>query len=139
MLRFVGFALLMAVLVPAILGYAASFTVDPIVNQEFTIPVEDVTTTTDGGPSLVEKSTGPSTDSNFVTVLDTNPVQEPQGCTDAELAAGYRKCLDGTFDKTDSTDEKPTVVPTPTPEPKPTPRGESEKGSTYVEPVYQLH
>ncbi len=66
-------------------------------------------------------------------------MQEPQGCTDAELAAGYLKCLDGTFDRKDSTDEKPTAVPRATPAPKPTPRGESDQGSTFAEPVYQLH
>ena len=137
MFRLFGFALLLVIVVPAIFGFAASFNVDPIVNQEFTIPVEDVTTTTEGGPTLVEKTTIDSTSPNFVTVLDSDPVAEPAGCTDAELAAGYLKCLDGTFDTKDTPKEEPTATPTATP--TPIPHTDGKPTPTNTPEVYWAH
>jgi hypothetical protein len=50
-LRLAGLALLASVGLSALLGYAASFSIDPVVSQELVIAVEDVTTTTSGGPA----------------------------------------------------------------------------------------
>ena len=59
MLRIAGLAILLVLAASLLWGYAASFHIEPIVNQEFVISIDDVETTAEGGPQEVEEEDEP--------------------------------------------------------------------------------
>ena len=81
MLRLAGFALLASIGLSALLGYAASFSIDPVVSQELVIAVEDVTTTTSGGPAEAVEEEIPYLVGNGAVVAIEPPAPGP-ACVD---------------------------------------------------------
>jgi len=64
MLRFSAIAGLLTVAFTAMLGFAASFSIDPVQSAVFVVPVEEVTTTVEGPAPTTLQSRGPGTSAN---------------------------------------------------------------------------
>jgi hypothetical protein len=110
-------AVVVAVVLPALLGYAASFSSSPVVSQEFHVSVEDVQTEQIGGPAtepLTSSIADPDDGGANLPVL-------PPGETDCPGvdpgAAGADPCRDGTEPRAE--EELPALAAEPAPPPEP--------------------
>jgi len=65
MVRFAAIAGLLSVAFTAILGFAASFSIDPVESAVFVVPVDEVTTTVEGPAPTTLQSRGPTTSATF--------------------------------------------------------------------------
>jgi hypothetical protein len=125
-MRFAGVTLLAVIVLSAMLGYAASFEIDPIVSQELVVNVEDVETSTSGGPSPSQEETQP----NFAFVVPSNSTDGAAGCGEAGTA-GVDDC-----DRAAVPEVRIDPTATPTATPTPTPRSDGVATPTYAAPVF---
>ena len=119
MLRLGGIALLVTVVLPALVAYAATFAVDPVINAEYVIPVEEVTTTSVGGPE-------PPTSAKVLEepAFDT-------AVTDCSAARGAAAERDRCGEDAPAPLEELTAPPEPTLTPTPEPEAPDKRPTPY--------
>jgi hypothetical protein len=120
MRRIAGLAVILTVVLPAVLAYAASFNISYSGSMVFVVPIEDVITEQIGGPTTQQSAaTSPS------VMVYTGDGANGATCPGGEGCGGQVEPEPGpevTEETVIATIEEPAPTPTPTPRVPQTPR-----------------